>query len=267
MRFLCLHGRGTNSDIFEAQLGMTDSHSRTTRSFLDRTADSLAPLQRRLAQHTLEFLDAQSACAPAPGISDLYPPPYLCWYEHGHPDNVSIALDDLRAVLDEDGPYDGLIGFSEGAALIASLLLCDELAGRHPRIQLAVLFNSVVPLIAEAMDVQYASSPLSELVHGHHNHYLALLQANEQVGDPLAHAWGFSPAGPLRISASTAHIIGDQDPFAPSSQLVVQMCHPERAQVLRHGGSHALPQAGDVLDHCAELIESSIMLSSLEVQV
>ncbi|KAJ5389915.1 uncharacterized protein N7496_000983 [Penicillium cataractarum] len=244
MRFLCLHGRGTNSDILEAQL---------------------APLRRRLAQHTLEFFDAQSACAPAPEISDLYPPPYLCWYEHGRPDEVSIALDELCAVLDEDGPYDGLIGFSEGAALIASLLLFDELAGRRPRIQLAVLFNSVVPLTAHPAGVQHTSSLLSELVHGHHDHYLALLKTDEQVDDPLAQAWGFSPAGPLRIAVSTVHIIGDQDPFAPSSQLVVKMCQPERAQVLRHGGSHALPQAGDVLDQCAELIETSIMLSSLKI--
>jgi hypothetical protein len=175
----------------------------------------------------------------------------LCWYQNGHPEEVSIALDELRAVLEEDGPYDGLIGFSEGAALIASLLLCDELAGRRPRVQLAVLFNSVVPLITQPINVQHASSPLSELVRGHHDHYLALLQTDEQVNAPLAQAWGFRPDGTLKIAISTVHIIGDQDPFAPSSQLVVDMCRPGRAQVLRNGGSHALPQAGDVLDRCA----------------
>ncbi|KAJ5439247.1 uncharacterized protein N7458_010245 [Penicillium daleae] len=244
MRFLCLHGRGTNSDILEAQL---------------------APLRRRLAQHTLEFFDAQNACAAAPGISGVYPPPYLCWYKHGKPEEVSVALDDLRAVLEEDGPYDGLIGFSEGAALITSLLLCDEHAGHRPRVQLAVLFNSVVPLIADPIAMHHASSPLGELVHEHHNHYLALLQTDGQVNGPLSQARGFSPVGPLRIAVSTVHIIGDQDPFAPSSQLVVGMCRPERVQMLWHDGSHKLPQAGEVLDHCAELIETAIMLSSLDI--
>jgi hypothetical protein len=144
-------------------------------------------------------------------------------------------------------------------------LLCDELAGRRPCIQLAVLFNSVVPLVAQPVNVKHASLPLSELVRGHHDHYLALLQTDGQVNAPLAQAWGFSTNGPLRIAISTIHIVGDQDPFAPSSQLVVEICRPERAQVLRHGGSHALPQDGGVLDRCAELIETGIMLSSLDI--
>ncbi|GAB1312342.1 EF-hand calcium-binding domain protein [Madurella fahalii] len=248
MRFLCLHGRGTNSNILEAQL---------------------APLRSRLhAQHTFDFIDGEGNCGAAPGMSGSYPPPYLCWYERGSPRDVHAAQEYLRSIIDEDGPYDGLIGFSEGAALAASLLLSDESPAAEPRFKVAILFNSVVPLVPSGSDRLGAS--LSETVHGHQDSYLDLLLPEEQRDSAteqersavLSQALCFSPKGSPKISIPTVHVIGERDPFAESSRVVVDLCIRDTAQVIIHDGGHELPRDNSVLDRCAELIETAVLFAS-----
>ncbi|OJJ46415.1 hypothetical protein ASPZODRAFT_16182 [Penicilliopsis zonata CBS 506.65] len=220
MRFLCLHGRGTNSDIFESQLG--------------------------------------------PGITDLYPPPFLCWYEHGVPVEVQDALVDLAVIIDEDGPYDGVVGFSEGAAVVASLLLSENNSSRdnENRFHVAVLFNSVIPLIPEKTVQKIPGEPLGEVVSGQdHESYLALLK---QTSSSTKARWYTPRASSARISIPTVHVIGARDPFAASSRMVVDLYQPEKTHVLVHEGGHTLPQTAAGLDRCAEMIETAVMLASLD---
>ncbi|KAK4106757.1 hypothetical protein N658DRAFT_415690 [Parathielavia hyrcaniae] len=247
MRFLCLHGRGTNSNILEAQL---------------------APLISRLsAQHEFDFVDGELDCRAAPGMSKLYPPPYLCWYERGHPQEIQAAQDYLRSIIDQDGPYDGVIAFSEGAALATSLLLSDEAAG-EPRFTLAIFFNSVVPLVPSGSE--HLGGSLREIVYGHQDSYLDLLLPEEQKGSAtepekkaaLSQALCFSPKLSNRISIPTVHVIGRRDAFAESSRVVVDLCARDMAQEVFHQGGHELPRDGSVLDECAEMIETAILFAS-----
>lgn len=228
---------------------------------------SIAALRSRLsAQHTFDFIDAECYCPAAPGIAELYPSPYLCWYEQGNPEDVQAAHDYLVSVIEEDGPYDGVIGFSEGAALAASLLLWDESSPVYkPRFKVAILFNSVVPLVP----AKELGECLSEVVKGDQDSYLDLLVpasrgcSREDRKERLSQAFCFTSKGPLRISVPTLHIIGTQDPFAESSRVMVDFCRPELAQVFLHEGGHELPQSGPALDRCAEVVETAIILASL----
>ncbi|KAH7068089.1 EF-hand calcium-binding domain protein [Paraphoma chrysanthemicola] len=131
MRFLCLHGRGTNSDIFQSQL---------------------SPLISRLSpEHIFDFIDAQFEAPAAPGVADIFPGPFFVWHQNHDPQSVEKVHDYLTTVIAEDGPYDGIIGFSEGAALSASYLLSKEYQASlgdvydYPdtEIKMAVFFNSV----------------------------------------------------------------------------------------------------------------------------
>jgi predicted esterase len=228
-----------------------------------------APLRSRLhAQHTFDFVDGEGNCDAAPGMSGSYPPPYFCWYERGDPGEVQAAHEHLRSVVDEDGPYDGVIGFSEGAALAAGLLLSDECSAAEPRFKVAILFNSVVPLVPSGCDCPGAS--LSEVVQGHQDSYLDLLLPREQKDAAteeeraavLSRALCFSPQGGHKISIPTIHVIGEKDAFAESSRLVVDLCTPDTAQVVIHDGGHELPRDGSVLDRCAELIETAVLFAS-----
>lgn len=125
------------------------------------TRCSIAALFSRLSpEHSFDFIDAPFQCSAAPGISKVYDGPYLAWHSRYDPEHISEIHEYLQSVIQEDGPYDGVIGFSQGAALAASLLLCHEYArddaspsSRQPApFKVAIFFNSVM-LFSPAEDI------------------------------------------------------------------------------------------------------------------
>jgi predicted esterase len=104
-------------------------------------------------EHTFDFIDAQFEGPATPGIAKVFPAPYFIWHEKYGPRSVEKVHDYLDSVIAEDGPYDGIVGFSEGAAVAASYLLSREyratLGNIHEypenELKLAVFFNSVKP--------------------------------------------------------------------------------------------------------------------------
>ncbi|KAH7041157.1 serine hydrolase-domain-containing protein [Microdochium trichocladiopsis] len=135
MRILCLHGRGTNAAIFEQQL---------------------QPLIRRLPAHyQYDFVDGPVPVNPAPGIADHSAGPYLAWHRRSFSDEVEEAHGFLSSIVSEDGPYDGVIGFSQGAGMAAGLLIAastwgGEAAaaaqGAAPPFRFAIFLCSQLPL-------------------------------------------------------------------------------------------------------------------------
>lgn len=59
------------------------------------------------------FADGPHMCEPAPGIEGLFPGPYRCWYNTPTTSKVAKALEFIRQVVNRDGPFDGVLGFSQ----------------------------------------------------------------------------------------------------------------------------------------------------------
>ncbi|KAL8942171.1 MAG: hypothetical protein Q9216_001818 [Gyalolechia sp. 2 TL-2023] len=133
MRFLCLHGMGTNPEILEAQIG---------------------PLRSRLSgSHEFVYLAGEVECDPAPG-------PYLCYYKIPTTAHVTAAHDLVLDFIDDEGPFDGIIGFSQGAALASSLMLQrakDPAA--EPLFQLAIFLCASLPFDIDAPPVLVRKAP------------------------------------------------------------------------------------------------------------
>lgn len=68
-------------------------------------------------------------------------------------DSAQEALDYLYRIIDEEGPFDGIIGYSEGATVAATLILHEqkryETEGREPTFKCALFFAGWPPLNAE----------------------------------------------------------------------------------------------------------------------
>ncbi|XP_057491896.1 uncharacterized protein LOC130777506 [Actinidia eriantha] len=104
-RFLCLHGFRTSADILEKQL------RRWPEVVLGRL--------------DLVFLDAPY---PARGKSDVegfYDPPYYEWFQFSQDYAEFYNFEECLAFIEDymvkHGPFDGLLGFSQGAILSAAL--------------------------------------------------------------------------------------------------------------------------------------------------
>ncbi|KAF4631031.1 hypothetical protein G7Y89_g7102 [Cudoniella acicularis] len=83
MHFLCLHGRGTNNKIFEAQ-----------------TSDIHAELQKY-----------------ASGDSE-----YFEYFQPTSTQSLIHVVDQLESYIADEGPFDGVVAFSQGATVVATLI-------------------------------------------------------------------------------------------------------------------------------------------------
>jgi len=187
-RILCLHGGGVTGDVFRAQ----------ARSLI-----------RYLPSFRLVFADGPFFCDAGPGIVPVYEDcgPFRRWLrwlpEHPPIDDASAieeVLYNIETAKREDqgtGPWVGLLGFSQGAKLSASLLYDQQIhVEREGKAatdyKFAVLLAGRSPLVSFS---EYSKSPacvaagaVSEGFHyeGESPHVLRL---------PTIHVHGLNDAG------------------------------------------------------------------------
>ncbi|XVE83084.1 hypothetical protein DITRI_Ditri16bG0058700 [Diplodiscus trichospermus] len=104
-RLLCLHGFRTSGEILKKMI-MKWPH--TILEKLD-----------------LEFLHAQFPAKGKSGVEGLYDPPYYEWYQFDEKSleysNFENCLSYIENYMIKHGPFDGALGFSQGAMLAAAL--------------------------------------------------------------------------------------------------------------------------------------------------
>ncbi|KAL4898872.1 serine hydrolase FSH [Aspergillus multicolor] len=111
-KILCLHGHGTSAHIFKSQ---TAAFRRT-----------LPP------SYTFDFISAPFPSPPAAGISAIYPDaPTYTWYRETTPSGLCDAHRHILDYIAKNGPYDVIMGFSQGCSLIGSLLLYHSYDKHH----------------------------------------------------------------------------------------------------------------------------------------
>ena len=185
-------------------------------------------------------------------MESFFPGPYFCYYDLPTDDLVRQAQAYIEEIIGEEGPFDGVIGFSQGAALAASYML--EHAKTHP-------FEDVFKLaIFAGASLPFEMSSKSALIHR------PIMQREdsedsesslEDEVDPYT-SWRipkdfWDPIGPIlgryhpertptaRIRQPTLHLIGDQDEYAGQGQMLTKMCTGQ-ATVIHHPEGHRIPR-------------------------
>ncbi|KAF2459873.1 citrinin biosynthesis oxidoreductase CtnB [Lineolata rhizophorae] len=227
-RLLCLHGGGVTGDVFRAQ----------ARS-----------LTRQLSPYfRLVFADGPFLCDPGPGILPVYADwgPFRRWLRwlpaHDEIDKES-AVEEigfaLRTAMERDdgrGEWVGLVGFSQGAKLAASLLFeaqaRAEAEEQHaeeeeggldwlPRWKFAVLLAGRHPLVS-----------------------LSPRTAHPALVSAAAISEGFDYPGEVedKLRLPTVHVHGLQDPgLHLHRRLLRQYCDKDTVTVVEWEGSHRVP--------------------------
>ena len=226
-RILCLHGGGVTADIFHAQ----------SRSIIHALRNKFR----------LIFVDAPWFCGPGPDIVPVYAQwgpfrRWLRWLPHQSQLDEDTAISELqyaiRRAMDIDpgtGPFVGVMGFSQGAKMAASLLYEQQLqeeqnvkkdydfkfgilmAGRAPLVSLSSLSESMVK----------SSPPTMVSAAGISEGY------NFDVGDQVKVP---------KIHIPTIHVHGLQDPGLPfHRRLYKENCEPESTTLIEWEGAHRVP--------------------------
>jgi hypothetical protein len=154
------------------------------------------------------------------------------------------ALDYLYKIMKEDGPFDGIVGYSEGATVAATLLLHEqkrfEDEGIEPMFKCALFFAGWPPLTPELDSIVLADE--SDLV----------------VTIPTCH---ISSSAPKLLQFSLiiftdSLIVGSLDPYLAGSMALYNICEMDNAYLFDHAKGHTLPrdkgtirELGDTIRH------------------
>ena len=142
---------------------------------------------------------------------------FFRYVDETSPESCAKAVMDLEAYVLEAGPFDAVMGFSEGAAIAASLMI--HKLQQDPRQQMlnplfkcAVFFSGGVP-------VRSGIEPKESL---------QLVNASD--------------TGMIEIP--TAHIWGGNDRLYPTfGPVLSQLCRKDRRAVFIHKGGHEIPSS------------------------
>lgn len=285
MKILALHGMGTSGHIFKSQTGQSLSpHRRRGCVVCALTHQTSAGFRARLPD-TIEFdfVDAPFPCAPAPGTDVIFDSSHYAWWLTPTPDAIRGAHQWLAEYVEQHGPYDAVMAFSQGCSLVGSFLLYHAretpdlplpfkaavfVCGGLP---LGVLEDLGVAVPPRAHQISEATSKMLKQKAG----ALKTLAANLALIRPGVGLWD-ETAGllhdpdkmpdqrdvfgldftampeDLRIKMPTVHIYGAKDPRWPASMQLAYFC--DKRQMYDHGGGHAIPRSAKVSDKMAELV-------------
>uniref|UniRef100_A0A1J3E4P1 Serine hydrolase domain-containing protein n=1 Tax=Noccaea caerulescens TaxID=107243 RepID=A0A1J3E4P1_NOCCA len=191
-RILCLHGFRTSGRILQALIGKWPE---TILRNLD-----------------LDFLDGPF---PATGKSDVerfFDPPYYEWYQASKGFREYRNFEECLAYVEDymikNGPFDGLLGFSQGAFLSAAI----------PGMQEKGTALTKVPKVKFLVIISGAKIP------------------GLMFGQPKAAVGAFS--SPVRCPS--LHFIGERDFLKTANEVLVESF--VEPVVIRHSGGHTIPK-------------------------
>ncbi|KAI0101029.1 serine hydrolase FSH [Nemania sp. FL0031] len=233
MRILCLHGYNQSGQIFLTQLSavikvIQNSETRVSFDFVN------APIQSALpsfdGQTLYKFFHGSA-------ITDIYK-----------------AHEWLTAKLEADGPYDGVIGFSQGATLLSSYLLYHQWYNYEyePPFTFATFISGTIPL-AVLKDLGTPIPRAAELVveeielrrQGNldpsPSHVSLARQAIFNSDDCFGLDLNKVPLE-LKIRIPTVHVWGMKDPGFPTSTHLAGLCDPYIRKIYMHNSTHEVPQ-------------------------
>ncbi|KAL3728680.1 hypothetical protein ACJRO7_033286 [Eucalyptus globulus] len=209
-RILCLHGFRTSAKILETQI------HKWPESVLEKL--------------DLVYLDAPYPSTGQSGVEGIFDPPYFEWFQANQDfteyENFEECIAFIEDFMVKNGPFDGLLGFSQGAMLAATL----------PGMQAEGLVLTKVPKIKFLI-----------LIAG------AKLGGSTYGAPPLAANAFSSP-----VKCPSLHVIGENDFLKPES--IAQLDLFVDPIVLHHPKGHTIPRLDDqslgIVNNFIEKIQS-----------
>lgn len=212
MRILCLHGMGTNSQIFEAQTALLRA---SINAELNTECDFV-------------FVNGEIETEPRNGVEKYYDGPFLSFYDWESAASVREAYQLVYELIDEQGPFDGVMGFSQGGSLASSFLFHHMATCPSQPVEQLFRF-AIVICSGNPFD---ARGPSTRRYH---------------PDEDLA-----------RIPIPTANIVGRKDDEYSRQLLLHRLCDARRATIYDHGGGHEIPRHAAAVRGMSEAITRAI---------
>lgn len=157
------------------------------------------------------FVNALDECPGDAEVAKYFRGPF---YRHwdGTRDSVLESYDYLLDIIEEDGPFDGVVGFSQGAAAAATALLHNQQLDptAPPLFNFAIFFCAT-----SALDASKECAISTEV--------------------PVA-------KGVLLPGIPTVHVVGKKDDVYSESMALYGLADPQSTRLITHDGGHVIPK-------------------------
>jgi len=257
IRVLCLHGKGTSGEIFSAQ----------TVSFRQLMGDDI--------HFDFHFVDGPLDSSSAPGIDIFYGPPYYAFWEGENVTEIQAAREWLADLIAKSGPYDGVMMFSQGCMLGASMLLRHQIQTPHqpPPFKFAIFICGGAPL-REMESLGYSIAPnvwerdRSSRSALQHKAALSTILSQgsarwtEVDTSITAEDLADEITGPYLIKIPSVHIYGRKDPRYYAGMQLSNLFDKQTQRTYDHQGGHEIPRSEAVCRKIVDLVEWAATCSS-----
>ena len=273
---------GTNSAVYEAQLAPVRAQLDPSHEFvfLDGQIECEAATGMKILSNflcdkfcdTIKLGDLESNnIFFNTGVEPLFPGPYYCYYSKPTPDQLQDAYDLINEAIEEDGPFDGVFGFSQGGALAASMLL--QHAKTNPQapepFKLAVFTCASLPFDLDTekrvhkyntvLCLETGKVSVRDWIPGEKIDASAVNGFVSPLKEGETSLQRYHPEREkARIRVPTLHIMGRLDPFVPQSELLADLCEEGERSTYVHELGHKLPRDLQFARKAATAINSMI---------
>ncbi|KAF7597001.1 hypothetical protein BBP40_011367 [Aspergillus hancockii] len=146
------------------------------------------------------------------GVEKSYDGPFRSYYDWDSMASIQAAYQLIDELIDEQGPFNATLGFSQGGSLASSFLFHHQTTCPsepvEQRFRFALMICSGNPFDIRGLETRRC-------------------HPNED---------------PARIPIPTAHIVGRQDDEDRQQLLRYRLCDRRRARIYDHGGGHEIPR-------------------------
>lgn len=159
----------------------------------------------------------------------------------------------VLSTIEDEGPFNGLLGFSQGAGLAASVIMKQSTVGKQ-LVECAVFIcASFLWLIHSSYFIasdETASDPQSSLVKLNFEGFMS-----GEFSANILHPQKLLDS-PIGISIPTAHILGGKtDKYIAQSQALLMLCEKNReVKAIDHEGGHIVPRRRPIACSIAKII-------------
>lgn len=207
-------------------------------------------------------------------------------------ESLVMAERKVRQLVDELGPFDGIMGFSQGGALAAFACMVDASTTlpQWPKFKLAILMCCGLPIGVEHMALQHTlredklallrRSSLSADFHSsvesldscstpstssrHTSLDGSVTPSSRTTGSPSS-SRDSTPSHPdlaCLLTIPTAHIMGRHDAILAKSNALYDLCHPITRHKYEHIAGHLLPRTNLATLGIADVILQTVKQTS-----
>ncbi|RWA13362.1 hypothetical protein EKO27_g1710 [Xylaria grammica] len=276
-RILALHGVGSSATILKDQLSV----------LLEKVAPNC----------DVHYLDGCVERDRGPGMASYYQGPFYSYTTGYTPREIREVFEDIDDFINDHGPFDGVIGFSQGASMAASYLLDwqhsrpDELLPFHFAIFISSVaafsgsdscsHNMIDEMLKNKLDdvksfPDYGDGSLDEREKTYVDYLALTFLAAKHIGavSPDDDIEFFSHQDlqmvprilhpslhKIRLRIPTVHIFGSGDliSMTEQSKLVYGLCEEPVSRLIKHSGGHSVPSRRAEVIEAAKHIEWAII--------